>query len=59
MYGGNSSIKLSSNHDSNHVSQEELNSIYKEQMQYEGFTRALLSTAKNLIYLTQKKCIKS
>ena len=47
MYGGNSSIKLSSNHDSNHVSQEELNSIYKEQMQYEGFTRALLSTAKN------------
>ena len=47
MYGGNSSLKLSSNHDSNHVSQEELNSIYKEQMQYEGFTRALLSTAKN------------
>ena len=47
MYGGNSSIKLSSNYDSNHVSQEELNSIYKEQMQYEGFTRALLSTAKN------------
>ena len=47
MYGGNSSIKLSSNHDSNHVSQEELNFIYKEQMQYEGFTRALLSTAKN------------
>ena len=47
MYGGSSSIKLSSYHDSNHVPQEELNSVYKEQMQYEGFTRSLLSTAKN------------
>ena len=55
MYGGNSSIKLSSNHDSNHVSQEELNSIYKEQMQYEGFTRALLSTAKNFNLFDTKK----
>ena len=59
MYGGSSSIKLSSNHDSNHVPQEELNYVYKEQMQYEGFTRALLSTAKNFNLFDTKKCIKS
>ena len=47
MYGGNSSIKLSTDIDINKLSQEELNEVYKEQMLYEGFTRSLLSTAKN------------
>ena len=47
MYGGNSSIKLSTEEDINKLSQTELNKIYQYQMKFEGFTRSLLSTAKN------------
>ena len=47
MYGGNSSIKLSTEEDINKLSQTELNKIYAYQMKFEGFTRSLLSTAKN------------
>ena len=55
MYGGSSSIRLSTEEDENRLSQEELNKIYKEQMKYEGFTRSLLSTAKNFnLFNTQK-----
>lgn len=46
MYGGNSSIKLSTEEDINRLSQTELNQVYEYQMKYEGFTRSLLSTAK-------------
>ena len=47
MYGGNSSIKLSTEEDINKLSQTELNKVYEYQMKFEGFTRSLLSTAKN------------
>ena len=55
MYGGNSSIELTSNEDENRLSQDELNKVYKEQMEYEGFTRSLISTANNFnLFNTQK-----
>jgi len=55
MYGGSSSIELTTEEDENRLSQDELNKIYKEQMKYEGFTRSLLSTAKNFnLFNTQK-----
>ena len=55
MYGGNSSIELSTDEDENRLSQDELKKIYKEQMRYEGFTRSLISTAKNFnLFNTQK-----
>ena len=38
---------LSTKEDENHVPQNRLNEVYKEQMSYEGFTRSLLSTIKN------------
>ena len=47
MYGGSSSIKLSTDEDKNKLSQFELNKVYQEQMKYEGFTRSLISTANN------------
>ena len=47
MYGGNSSIELSTEEDENRLSQNELHKVYKEQMKYEGFTRSLISTASN------------
>ena len=46
MYGGNSSIRLSTEEDINRLSQTELNQVYEYQMKYKGFTRSLLSTAK-------------
>ena len=50
-----SSIKLSTQEDSNRLSQDELNKAYKEQMKYEGFTRSLISTANNFnLFNTQK-----
>jgi pimeloyl-ACP methyl ester carboxylesterase len=55
MYGGSSSIKLSTDEDQNRLSQNELNNVYREQMKYEGFTRSLVSTAKNFnLFNTQK-----
>ena len=55
MYGGNSSIELSTEEDENRLSQDELNKVYKEQMKYEGFTRSLISTANNFnLFNTQK-----
>ena len=55
MYGGNSSIELTTDEDENRLSQEELNKVYKEQMKYEGFTRSLISTANNFnLFNTQK-----
>jgi len=55
MYGGSSSIKLSTDEDENRLSQNELNTVYREQMKYEGFTRSLVSTAKNFnLFNTQK-----
>ena len=55
MYGGNSSIKLTTEEDANRLSQDELNRVYKEQMKYEGFTRSLISTANNFnLFNTQK-----
>ena len=55
MYGGNSSIELTTEEDENRLSQDELNRIYKEQMKYEGFTRSLISTANNFnLFNTQK-----
>ena len=55
MYGGSSSIELTTEEDENRLSQDELNKIYKEQMMYEGFTRSLLSTAENFnLFNTQK-----
>ena len=55
MYGGNSSIELSTEEDENRLSQNELHKVYKEQMKYEGFTRSLISTAKNFnLFNTQK-----
>ncbi len=55
MYGGNSSIELTTDEDENRLSQEELNRVYKEQMKYEGFTRSLISTANNFnLFNTQK-----
>lgn len=55
MYGGNTSIELTTEEDENRLSQDELNKVYKEQMQYEGFTRSLISTAKNFnLFNTQK-----
>jgi len=55
MYGGSSSIKLSTEEDNNRLSQSELNTVYREQMKYEGFTRSLISTAKNFnLFNTQK-----
>ena len=47
MYGGSSSIKLSTDEDKNKLSQFELNKVYQEQMKFEGFTRSLISTANN------------
>ena len=55
MYGGNSTIELSTEEDKNRLSQDELNKVYKEQMKYEGFTRSLISTASNFnLFNTQK-----
>ena len=55
MYGGNSSIELSTEEDENRLLQDELNKVYKEQMKYEGFTRSLVSTARNFnLFNTQK-----
>ena len=55
MYGGNSSIELTTEEDKNRLSQDELNRVYKEQMKYEGFTRSLISTAKHFnLFNTQK-----
>ena len=55
MYGGNSTIELSTEEDKNRLSQDELNKVYKEQMMYEGFTRSLVSTASNFnLFNTQK-----
>ncbi len=55
MYGGNSSIELSTDEDEYRLSQDELNGVYKEQMKYEGFTRSLISTANNFnLFNTQK-----
>ena len=55
IYGGNSSIELTTEEDENRLSQDELNKVYKEQMKYEGFTRSLISTAKNFnLFNTQK-----
>ena len=55
MYGGNSSIELSTEEDKNRLSQNELHKVYKEQMKYEGFTRSLISTANNFnLFNTQK-----
>lgn len=55
MYGGNSSIELSTEEDENRLSQNELHKVYKEQMKYEGFTRSLISTANNFnLFNTQK-----
>ena len=55
MYGGSSSLKLSTDEDENRLSQNELNTVYREQMKYEGFTRSLVSTAKNFnLFNTQK-----
>ena len=55
MYGGSLSIELTTEEDENRLSQDELNKIYKEQMKYEGFTRSLISTAKNFnLFNTQK-----
>ena len=55
MYGGNSSIELSTEEDENRLSQNELHKVYKEQMKYEGFTRSLISTASNFnLFNTQK-----
>ena len=55
MYGGNSTIELSTEEDKNRLSQDELNKVYKEQMKYEGFTRSLVSTASNFnLFNTQK-----
>jgi len=55
MYGGNSSIEIKQNTDAKQISQEELERVYKEQMRYEGFTRSLLSTAKNFNLFNTKK----
>lgn len=55
MYGGNSSIELSSKEDKNRLSQLDLNNVYREQMKYEGFTRSLLSTAKHFNLFNSKK----
>ena len=55
MYGGNSSIELTTEEDENRLSQDQLNKVYKEQMKYEGFTRSLISTASNFnLFNTQK-----
>ena len=38
-----------------HIENYELNKVYKEQMKYEGFTRSLVSTARNFnLFNTQK-----
>jgi len=55
MYGGSSSIKLTTNEDENKLSQVELNHVYQEQMKYEGFTRSLISTVNNFNLLNTKK----
>ena len=55
MYGGSSSIKLTTNEDENKLSQVELNEAYKEQMRYEGFTRSLISTINNFNLLNTKE----
>lgn len=55
IYGGNSSIELTTDEDENRLSQDKLNKVYKEQMKYEGFTRSLISTANNFnLFNTQK-----
>ena len=55
MYGGSSSIELSTKEDEKGLSQDELNNAYKEQMKYEGFTRSLISTVNNFnLFNTQK-----
>ena len=58
MYGGNSSIKLSTEEDINKLSQTELNKVYEDQMKYEGFTRSLLSTAKHFNLFNTKNMYK-
>ena len=42
----------------NHVSQEKITQVYKEQMSYEGFTRSLLSTIKNFNLFRDKSSFK-
>ena len=59
FYGGDATIKLSTLEDANHVSQEKITQVYKEQMKYEGFTRSLLSTIKNFNLFNDKDSFKT
>ena len=58
FYGGNATLILSTLEDEQHVPQERLNEIYREQMKYEGFTRSLLSTIKNFNLFQDKSSFK-
>ncbi len=58
FYGGNATLTLSTLEDEQHVPQERLNEIYREQMKYEGFTRSLLSTIKNFNLFQDKSSFK-
>ena len=58
FYGGSATLNLSTLEDEQHVPQERLNEIYREQMKYEGFTRSLLSTIKNFNLFQDKSSFK-
>ena len=58
FYGGSATLTLSTLEDEQHVPQERLNEIYREQMKYEGFTRSLLSTIKNFNLFQDKSSFK-
>ena len=58
FYGGSATLILSTLEDEQHVPQERLNEIYREQMKYEGFTRSLLSTIKNFNLFQDKSSFK-
>ena len=58
FYGGNATLTLSTLEDEQHVPQERLNEIYREQKKYEGFTRSLLSTIKNFNLFQDKSSFK-
>ncbi len=47
LYGGNARPQLSTKDDPIKVDQKKIHRLLEEQMKYEGFTRSLLSTAKN------------
>ena len=47
LYGGNAKPELSTKDDPITVDQQKIHRLLEEQMKYEGFTRSLLSTAKN------------